>query len=353
MDKEEIIGFDALYNSMMKCKNGVRWKGTTGFYLHHWPTEVARLEDALKSGKYKQRPAKFFNITDPKPREIMSIHFRDRVYQRSLNDVALYPQASKRFIPDNFACQKGKGTDAARDRLKEYLQKYYRKYGADGYVLKIDIKGYYPNMDRTFASEMLKSYTDPVSFDMAHRIITEFPGETGFNPGSQIIQIIGITALDKVDHFIKERLRMKFYIRYMDDFILIHQCRAHLEVALKAVEGLLNKQKMTLNHEKTRITKLKGGIRFLGFIFRLTNSGKVVVTVMPEKIKREKKKVRRMIKLYKNGEMTKRALMAHWKSWKASVRYGDSHKLIEKLNRWFEAELEKEMPCRSLNVKCR
>ena len=121
MDKEDVIGYDALYDSMCKCSKNVKWKGTVAYYRHNWPDEIEKLSDQLHDGTYKERRAKFFTITDPKVREIMSIHFRDRIYQRSLNDVAIYPEVTRSFIQDNFACQTGKGTEPARDRLKEFL----------------------------------------------------------------------------------------------------------------------------------------------------------------------------------------------------------------------------------------
>jgi len=341
MDKEDIIGFEALYNSMMKCKNRVRWKGTTGFYLHHWPTEIAKLEDELKSGRYKQKSPKFFTVTEPKRREIMSIHFRDRVFQRSLNDVALYPQTTKSFINDNFACQKGKGTDPARDRLVSFLRSFYRKYGREGYVLKIDIKGYYPNMNRHFAEDMLKGYVDDETYQIAEKVLSDMPGETGYNPGSQIVQIIGITALDKVDHFIKEQLRVKFYIRYMDDFVLLHPDKAFLESCLAAITEKLASQDMKLNTGKTRITELSDGILFLGHIFRISETGKVYVIPDPAKIKHEKRKLRRMIALMRKGELSKRDIDRHFKGFKASIRYGNTHKLIQNLNKWYDAEMQK------------
>ncbi len=342
MDKDEIIGFAALYDSMMKCKRGVRWKGTTGFYLHHWPTELDKLSSELSSGKYKQKKPKFFTVTEPKHREIMSIHFRDRIFQRSLNDVALYPQTTKSFIYDNFACQKGKGTDPARDRLVSFLRSYYRKNGLEGYVLKIDIKGYYPNMNRRFAEEMLKSYVDDEAYQIAEKILTEFPGDTGYNPGSQIVQIIGITALDSLDHFIKERLRIKYYIRYMDDFILIHHDAAYLESCLAQIAEQMARRDMKTNDKKTFIAPLSKGIVFLGHVFRISDSGKVYVIPDPAKIKHEKKKLRRMIALMRSGKLTKRDIDRHFKGFKASIRYGNTHRLIQNLNKWYEAELQKE-----------
>ena len=337
MDKEQVIGIDALFNSMNNCAKGVKWKGTVAYYRHHWMDEIPRLSDQLHDGTYKERRAKFFTITEPKRRDIMSIHFRDRVYQRSLNDVAIYPQATKSFIANNFACQKGKGTQPARDMLKEYLHRYYRKHGTDGWVLKIDIKGYYPNMDHSFAEEMFKRYLDDETYQMAKAVLAHLPGEVGYNPGSQIVQIVGITALDKIDHYIKERLRIKYYIRYMDDFVLIHHDKAYLEHCLEVIREMLKAQNMTISEKKTFIQPVTKPIKHLGFIYRLTETGKVVILADPKKIKHERKKVMRMMALYDKGKLAKRDIDAHWKAWKASVRYGNSHNLLYKLNRWYES----------------
>lgn len=349
MDKENIIGIDALYDSMEKCAKGVRWKGTVAHFRHNWPDEIAKLERELKDGTYKERKQKFFIVTEPKRREIMSIHFRDRVYQRSLNDVGIYPQASRSYIKDNYACQKGKGTQAARDRLKEHLQRFYRIHGTDGYALKIDIKGYYPNMDHEFVEEMLKKYLDPQIYDMAVRVLRNMPREVGFNPGSQIVQIVGITALDEIDHYIKERLRIKQYIRYMDDFILIHESREYLEDCIEKIREKLKTRKMETHRKKTKIQKISDPITFLGFVYRLTQTGKVVILADPAKIKHERKKLKRMAALVEKGKLQKWQVDQHYKAYKASIRYGNSHNLIYRLNRWYESLWKGENNERSID----
>lgn len=336
MDKENIIGIDPLYESMEKCSKGVRWKGTVAYFRHNWPDELEKLSNQLHDGTYKERKAKFFTITEPKKREIMSIHFRDRVFQRSLNDIGIYPQASKSFIADNFACQKGKGTLPARDRLEEFLQRYFRKYGINGYALKIDIKGYYPNMSHEFAEKMLTKYLDDETYQLAHRVLAHLPGDIGYNPGSQIVQIVGITALDAIDHYVKERLGVKYYIRYMDDFIFLHPDKEFLQKCLDEVITKLAEQGMEVNTGKTYIQKISDPITFLGFQYRLTNTGKVVIFAAPEKIKHEKKKLFRMKSLVDDGSLTKHDVDVHFKAYKAGVRYGNSHNLICRLNKWYE-----------------
>lgn len=342
MNVEEIIGFEALYNSMKKCIRGVLWKDGVAFYYHNWIRETLKLERELHDGTYKERAPKFFTIHEPKTREIMSIAFRDRVYQRSLNDVAIYPKVTKTFIYDNHACQKGKGTHKARERLKCFLQRYYRQHGADGYALKCDIKGYYPNMWHDVAKQVLREYLDDEVYQMAADILDNFPGEVGFNPGSQIIQIVGIAALNKLDHYIKERLGIKGYVRIMDDFILICESKEHLEYCLECIRNILAGMHMELSPTKTKIYTLKEGFKFLGFNFRLTDTGKVVITIDPKKVKNEKRKLVRMAGLVRKGRKTREQVDEHFESWKVDASYGDSYTLIDHMNEFYKNLWEDE-----------
>lgn len=341
MDREEIIGIDALYDSMIKCSKGVKWKGTVAYYRHHWTDEIAKLSEELHNGTYTERKAHFFTITEPKVRNIMSIHFRDRIYQRSLNDTAIYPQVVKSFIAENFACQKGKGTDAARDCLKRFLHRFYQMYKTDGYVLKIDIKGYYPNMRHDFAEKMLREYIDDETYQMAQKVLARLPGDIGYNPGSQIVQIVGVTALDKIDHIIKDELGIELYIRYMDDFVLIHRDKSMLEQCLDRIKRELSKQEMEVHPSKTFIQPITSPIKFLGFIYCFSSTGKLIISCDPKKVKHERKKIARMVTLVKKGKRTKRDVDAHFKSYKSSIRYGCSHNLIHRLNVWYESLWER------------
>ena len=202
---ENVIEFEPLLNSMYKCKKGVIWKDSVAHYYLNGIEETLKLEKQLRERTYKARKPVCFKVTHPKERDIVSISFRDRVYQRSLNDNAIYPQMSKGFIYDNMACQKGKGTDKARNRLKAFLQKYYRKHGTDGYVLQCDIYGYYPNMKHEVALETFKKKLDGWTYEKTETVLNEqYDGDTGYNPGSQMVQIAGISVLDELDHYIKE-----------------------------------------------------------------------------------------------------------------------------------------------------
>ena len=100
---DEVIGVEPLYDSMLKCQQGVLWKDSVASYRMNAIERTLNLSRDLYSGRYKAKPTVKFRITSPKPRDIASITFRDRVYQRSLNDNVVYPVMSRSFIYDNYA----------------------------------------------------------------------------------------------------------------------------------------------------------------------------------------------------------------------------------------------------------
>lgn len=333
---ESVIGFAPLYESMWKCKNGVIWKDSVASFCLNGIERTMKLSSELHEGTYKARPPIHFKITSPKPREIASITFRDRVFQRSLNDNAVYPVMSNSFIYDNFACQKGKGTDAARNRLTEFLHKYYRKHGHDGYVAQFDIHGYYPNMSHAATEKLFKEQLPPEVYTMVLRILREqYEGDKGYNPGSQLIQIAGISILDKFDHFVKEQLHAKFYIRYMDDFLIISPDKEYLQRCMAEIQKQLTPLGFELNEKKTRIYNLSDGIDFLGFIYRLTDTGKVLKLVRPENVKRERKKLRRLVTKSKRGFLPREKVDESYAAWRNHASKGNSYNLLKKMDAYY------------------
>ena len=127
----------------------------------------------------------------------------------------------------------------------------------------------------------------------------------------------------------------------MDDFILIHESRDRLEQCYREIEKYLKNRFMEFNPKKTYIKPITDKIEYLGYIYRLTDTGKVVVLADPKKIKKAKQKIRRLKKLVEEGKRTKHDADIYFKCWKASIRFGNSHRLIENLNKWY-IELWKE-----------
>lgn len=331
MDIQDIIGYEALWNSMMKCKRGVTWKGSVTGFLSNAPVEIYKLHIDLMNGTYRERSPKFFTITRPKRRDIMSISFRDRIYQRSLNDVAIYPEMVKHFIYDNGACQTGKGTKFSRDRLKCHMQRHWRKHGQDGYILKMDIRGYYPNMRHEVAIATFRRHLPPAVHSMAARILNGFNGDIGFNPGSQIVQIAGISVLNGVDHYIKESLRVKHYVRYMDDMIVISDSKEELERVRDEIAAKLAEIGFELHDKKTRITPFKKGVMYLGFHFRVTDTSKALMVIDPERVKAEKRHLRNLAKVVDGNK-----LRECYESWRSHVAQGDNYKVLKKMDEYFK-----------------
>lgn len=315
------------------------WKASVSHYILNIVEETTKLESQLKSGKYHSRPLRPFTVqSNGKMRTVMGVAFRDRVYQRSLNDNAIYPQITKSFIYDNGACQKNKGTNFTRDRLACFLQRFYRKHGTKGYVLQCDIKGYYPNMRHDVVKAVFEDHLTPEVYALTEKVLDEqYPGEVGFLPGSQMIQIAGISVLDGLDHYIKEKLHVKYYVRYMDDFVLIHEDPQFLERCREEIAEQLSLIGFELHPKKTRIYPLAEGIKFLGFVFRLTETGKVIRTVLPKNVKLYRKKLRRLVNLAKKGRIPKEKVEECYRSWKAHAERGNSHNLLKRMDAYYKS----------------
>lgn len=278
-----------------------------------------------------------FRVTYPKPRDIVSICFRDRVYQRSLNDNAIYPAMTKSFIQHNCACQKDKGTDYARAVLDEFLHRHYRKYGRAGGVLQVDVHGYYPNMKHQVAKDKFKKHLEPDIYKRAEAVLEDqYEGDVGYNPRSQMIQIAGISVLDELDHFIKEQLGIKRYLRYMDDFLLMHEDLEYLEYCKDKVIEKLAEYGFEPNPKKTKAIPITEEILFLGFYYRLTETGKIIMRLNPANVKQERKKLYRLVAKAKKGESSKAKVDECFNGWKDHAAKGTSYQLLRRMEAYYK-----------------
>lgn len=326
---------------MTKCRKGVMWKDSVARYSNNGLASILKLCNSLKNDTYKIDDYHSFIIYEPKEREIISTKFKDRVFQRSLCDNHLYDAITKSFIYDNCACQVGKGTDFAMDRLNCHMQSFFRKHGLNGHVLKCDIKSYFGSTPHETAKKAVgKNIKDEWVLKHIEGIIDSFslddnPG-IGLGLGSQATQLIQLAVLDELDHFIKEELKIKQYIRYMDDFILIHDDKKYLKECLIKINAKVEELGLRLNTKKTQVFPLKQGINFLGFKFKLTDTGKVIRLLSKQNIKKRKRKLRKFKKLVDEGRVTKAKSDECYESWKAHARKGNSYNLLKRMDRYYE-----------------
>ena len=343
---EEAKSFDALYGSMWKCKCGKMWKASVARFVEHGIEETLKLEEQLSDGTYRPRKSHEFELTYPKRRKCSSIHIRDRIVQRSINDLILYPEMTRSFIWDNYACQKGKGTTKAMDRLDAMLHRYYINNGNsnEGYVLRCDIEHYYQNMNHDIAYQCFYKHIDKDTLSMITEWLNrQYPGDIGYALGSQMVQILGISFLDPVDHFAKENLKAKVYSRYMDDSLIVSNDIKYLEYCYKMEQEKLYEVKLNFHPEKTKIYPLKEGIEFLGFTFKLTETGKVIRLINPQNVKHERRKLRRMAAMVKSGEMTRRKFYDCYGAWKAHARLGNTFKVVQRMDQYVKSLFSEEV----------
>ena len=305
--------FDDLFYEMLKKRKGVAWKPQVrGFCANG-----AKAIYDLATTPYAPSHASQLPIYYPKRRTVQAIPFKDRIIQGYLNDRYIYPTMTRSFIYGNMASQTGKGTDKARDLLKTYLWNYYTHHGAEGYVLQIDIHQYYQSIPKDKALELFRRKLPPAVFEHVERIINIQCGNSFF-AGSQLVQLLGISYLDGIDHYIKEALGIRYYIRYQDDFLLIHNDRAVLQNAQMAIEEKLAGLGLVLNYEKTQIRDLRKPVLFLGFLYSLQNDGKIYMRPNPKRLKEIRRRIRKFPPC-----------------WKSYVDYlgkgGCSHRLIKRL----------------------
>ncbi len=334
---DSIISYDALYESMLKCKRGVSWKISVKQFVNNAPYEILKMSDSLKNGTWKNSIPKEVQIFYPKKRIALSIPFKDRVYQRSINDNVLYPAMTKHFIKENCACQKGKGTDFAMNLTRQYLRRFFINHGLNGYCLQMDLTKYYYTIVHENANNDIRRYNRPLVADMVIDVLEcQYAGKCGYDPGSQMVQIVGITHINDIDHFIKEELGIKEYVRYNDDFLLFHESKDYLVYCYEKISEKLNSKGLKVSESKTNIFNISDEFVFLGFRWRLTNTGKVLCFVKSESVKHEKRKLYRMA-----NKRNKEKVDECYSSWKAHAKRGQCYKLFKRLDRYYNKLWEK------------
>ena len=220
-----------------------------------------------------------------KLRHIRSVHYTERVIQRSTCDNALVPMLSRNLIYDNGACLEGKGVDRCMDRMTAHLQQFYRANGFsnEGLVVVFDFTGYFDNIlhsecfnvySKEFRDQkilwLLGSFIVPFGYPRAEsnwqRVKnpdkSQYTGKS-LGLGSQVSQITAVSYPNRLDHFIKQILHVRRYSRYMDDGYMLFRFKKAAKEAIERVIAFCKKLGITVNPRKTRIEKIKRGFRFL------------------------------------------------------------------------------------------
>lgn len=328
---EKIYDFDNLYKAFKVARRGKRWKPATAKFEVNLLENLLRLNRELQDKTYELSDYHIFKVYEPKERDIMSNSFRDKVVQHSLCDNVIEVLLKKNFIYDNYASQVGKGTDFGLNRLDKFMHSYYRRYGADGWVLKCDIRKYFYRIPHEYLKRILEPYISDENVWWLLEYIIDSTDDPGIPIGNQSSQLLAVLALSPLDHFIKERLGIKYYGRYMDDFYLIHHDKEYLKQCKEDIRMFLSPLGMELN-EKTQIFPLKNGIDFLGFHIYLTETGKTVWKIRRVSKNNMIRKLKKFHKLLDKGLITKESIYQSYQSWRGHALRGNCYHLVKQMD---------------------
>lgn len=337
----QICSLDNLRKAFRKTMKGKSQKLYVKEFEANLENNLLRLKKELEALVYEPRPLRTFVLRDPKTRVISVSDFRDRIVHHALCNI-IEPFFDRTFIYDSYASRKGKGTHAALRRFDEFKravscngrQVKNAKNGnmVIGYVLKADIKHYFASVDHEVMMRIIcKKIKDGKVLWLVRKIIGNNNFKTcgkGMPIGNITSQLFANIYLNELDYFVKQELRAMYYIRYMDDFVLLEKSKGKLEEWKRIIGEFLGKIKLELHAEKSKIFPLHEGICFLGY--RIFYHHKLLKKSNLRVLENRMSKFRN---LYARNEMSRERIMQSLESWMAYARYADTHDLrTEKMN---------------------
>lgn len=365
---EQINDIDVImdmYDNVVK-KN-TRNKKRIRRFDDYYSCNIASIKNKINSRNYIPNNNHIFLIREPKLRIIMSQDISDKIIDHLVAKYFLVNVFDKILIKENCATRIGKGTHYAIKLFKKNYNYYVNKYDKF-YMLKFDISKYFYNIDHEItknlirrkikdkdALKILDSIIDSTDYEYVNKTIMRlkqiekdklknyegadkdiklleidrlplYKKGKGLSIGRMISQTIATFYLDELDHYIKEKLKIKAYVRYQDDAILIHQDKEYLKFCLKEIEKILTKYKLQLN-SKTKIYSSTEEIEFLGFRFLYNN--KIVMKISNKTKKRFKKKMRKLYINYNNELVNYDELRSIRDSYLGHLKYGSCKQLID------------------------
>lgn len=336
MNHDETFSYENLYAAYQKCRKGVGWKASVQKYVANAPLKIWDTYMKLQRSSFRSDGFCEFDIYERgKIRHIQSVNIEERVVQKCLCDHALVPALERTFVYDNGASMKNKGYTFAVKRLCTHLEKHYRKFGAEGYILLFDFSKFFDRVSHEVVNQIvMKEITD----ERIQKITSEFVdafGDVGLGLGSQISQVLALASANKLDHYIKEVLRIRGYGRSMDDGYLIHPSKTYLKHCLQEMKKVCEELGIVLNEKKTRIVELAHGFTFLKIRFFLLQSGKIVRKIYKRSVTKMRQKLKKFRKLLDEGRIDAEDVYMSWNSWKAYAESFDAYHTIQNMKRLY------------------
>lgn len=348
---DDMCRFDDLLISYREARKGKRYKRQILAFADNLEDEIQALEDELIELVYQMGPYNMFYVHEPKLRLVMSIQFRDRIVQWSIYR-RLYPFYDKLFIEDSYACRKDKGSHAAADKLQYWLRQVSRRElatpGVKYYYLKLDVSKYFYRINHAILIDILmvrikderlmrlleqiinsdnQKFGLPAGYSPEQCDYDEWLYDVGMPIGNITSQMFANIYLNELDWFCKHVLGIEYYIRYMDDVIILSGSKETLHLWQSEIDAFLNDALQLQLNNKTAIRPITLGVEFVGY--RMWATHRKLKKSTARKIIR---KVRVMCYQLSICEMTREAFDRRVASYKGILEHCDSYGLRNKLN---------------------
>lgn len=321
---EQLTELQNLNECALECTRQSRWKESTQRYLSDMLQKNMELREEILSGQYRVKLTIDFTLNERGHiRQIEAPVVRDRIVQKSLMKHVLIPSLAPYLIYDNYASLKNRGTSFARKRFEVMLHRYINKYGTDGYIMMIDVKKYFNNIDHDVLKRLIAPRLKDQPADvmqLIHYVIdTSSKTGKGLNLGSECPQIFAIYYLNPVDQFVKVVKGVKYYGRYMDDIFVIGRSKAELRTLLTEIVAKLAELLLDVNHKKTHIVKLRHCFTWLQIKYTVEPTGHITKAMSHNKIVRERRRLKAFRRMLDIGKMDEQQIWEAYQSWRGTV----------------------------------
>lgn len=307
---EKALSYEALMKAHMQSRKGKGYRKDIILFNLKQEEYIMWLYEQLKTLKYKHGGYTVFYITEPKLRRIEKSKYLDRIVHRWYVNSFIKPYFVPQFIETSYACLENKGMHKACLDVQGTM-KHCKNIWGEYYILKMDIKKYFENINKNIVYEILqRKIKDEKVLWLTKEILYSNNGENNLPIGNYTLQMFANIYLNELDQYVKHKLKGKYYFRYMDDAILIRKTKEETKQDLENIKEFLREQlKLELN-KKTQIFKNKQGINFCGYKIneyrlKIRDKGKRKLKI---KVKKLEEKVKKGII---NSKEAKRYLAGH------------------------------------------
>ena len=267
---EKIISIENLLDAWEEFICGKRWKYDVQIFSANLMENILTLHTLLATYAYYHGSYQKFRISDPKPRDISKASVRDRLLHHAIHRI-LYPFFDKKFIADSFSCRLKKGTHKAIGRFRSFAYQVSRNNTRTCWVLKCDIRKFFASIDHQILMGVLSKYIqDTNTAWLLGRVIDSFSSSRmgiGLPLGNLTSQLFVNIYMNEFDQFVKHKLKVKYYLRYADDFVVFSHDKDWLAELLPRIGNFLQKRlNLDLHPNKVSIKTIASGIDFLGWV---------------------------------------------------------------------------------------